>query len=126
MCVVQVHVSLGHTTVLAEPLFFGVPDGCGDSPAAALRSVLDRIGQLAINVNPLHFLLTPHNSHATHINYFNSRRLIIMHEFFCWSWCLLWITLMSLPRPASFASLMVRDESSNGGCSLKCMCIDVQ
>jgi hypothetical protein len=27
-----------------------MPDGSGDGPATALRSVLDRIGQLALNV----------------------------------------------------------------------------
>ena len=36
---------------MAEVTYFGTPDGSGHEPAAALRLVLDRIGQLAINVS---------------------------------------------------------------------------
>lgn len=49
----QVHVSLGHSTVMAEVMYFGTPDGSGHEPAAALHSVLDRIGQLALNVSSI-------------------------------------------------------------------------
>ncbi|CAL8462357.1 g1890 [Coccomyxa elongata] len=47
----RVHVSLGHCTLMAEVTYFGTPDGSGHEPAAALRLVLDRIGQLALNEN---------------------------------------------------------------------------
>lgn len=47
-------MSLGHSTVMAEVMYFGTPDGSGHEPAAALRSVLDRIRQLALNVSRHH------------------------------------------------------------------------
>ncbi|KAK9906478.1 hypothetical protein WJX75_002571 [Coccomyxa subellipsoidea] len=51
----KVHVSLGHSTVMAEVMYFGTPDGSGHEPAAVLHSVLDRIGQLALNENVREF-----------------------------------------------------------------------
>ena len=48
----QVHVTLGHSTVVAEALYFGTPDGTGQEPAAALSAMIGRIGQLALNVRP--------------------------------------------------------------------------
>ena len=48
----QVHVTLGHTTVMAEAQYFGLPDGSSQSPALALASTISRIGQLALNVSP--------------------------------------------------------------------------
>lgn len=59
----QVHVSLGHCTVMAEVTYFGTPDGSGHEPAAALRLVLDRIGQLALNVSPCFQLHLPHHNY---------------------------------------------------------------
>lgn len=47
----QVHVTLGHSTVVAEALYFGMPDGCGQEPAVALSAMIGRIGQLALNVS---------------------------------------------------------------------------
>ena len=47
----QVHVTLGHTTVMAEAQYFGLPDSSSQSPAAALASTISRIGQLALNVS---------------------------------------------------------------------------
>lgn len=49
----QVHVSLGHSTVMAEVMYFGTPDGSGHEPAAALHSVLNRLGQLALKVSSI-------------------------------------------------------------------------
>ena len=49
----QVHVTLGHTTVMAEAQYFGLPDSSSQSPAAALASTISRIGQLALNVRVL-------------------------------------------------------------------------
>ena len=49
----QVHVTLGHTTVMAEAQYFGLPDSGSQSPAAALASTVARIGQLALNVSHL-------------------------------------------------------------------------
>ena len=48
---VQVHVTLGHSTVMAEAQYFGLPDSSSQSPAAALASTISRIGQLALNVS---------------------------------------------------------------------------
>lgn len=47
----QVHVTLGHSTVMAEAQYFGLPDSSSQSPAAALASTISRIGQLALNVS---------------------------------------------------------------------------
>ena len=49
-------MTLGHTTVVAEALYFGTPDGDGQEPAAALQSMIARIGELSLNVSAL---LTP-------------------------------------------------------------------
>lgn len=49
-CAAQLHVTLGHTTVLAEALFFGTPEGSGEDPAQALSSMIARIGSLSLNV----------------------------------------------------------------------------
>jgi hypothetical protein len=46
----QLHVTLGHTTVLAEALYFGTPEGAGEDPAQALSSMVARIGSLSLNV----------------------------------------------------------------------------
>lgn len=48
----QVHVTLGHTTVMAEAQYFGLPDSSRQTPASALASTISRIGHLALNVSP--------------------------------------------------------------------------
>jgi hypothetical protein len=47
----------------AEAMYFGLPDGEGQDPAAALNAMLHRVGQLAVRVRPrlpartaMHFL----------------------------------------------------------------------
>jgi len=50
---VQMHVTLGHTTVMAEAQYFGLPDSSSHSPAAALALTISRISQLALNVSTL-------------------------------------------------------------------------
>ena len=47
------HVTLGHTTVMAEAQYFGLPDNSSHSPAAALALTISRISQLALNVTTL-------------------------------------------------------------------------
>ena len=49
--ILQVHVTLGHTTLMAEAQYFGLPDSSSQNPAAALASTVARIGQLALNVS---------------------------------------------------------------------------
>ena len=49
-CNAQLHVTLGHATVLAEALSFGTPEGAGQDPAQALSSMVARIGNLSLNV----------------------------------------------------------------------------
>jgi selenocysteine-specific elongation factor len=44
----KVHVVVGHTTVMAELLFFGVADGAGEPPEQALAGLTRRIGSLAL------------------------------------------------------------------------------
>ena len=44
----KVHVVVGHATVMAELLFFGVPDGAGEPPEQALAGLTRRIGTLAM------------------------------------------------------------------------------
>ncbi|KAK9842481.1 hypothetical protein WJX81_002027 [Elliptochloris bilobata] len=44
----RVHVTVGHTTQGAEAQYFGLPEGDGQDPAAALNALLHRVGQLAV------------------------------------------------------------------------------
>ena len=52
-------MTLGHTTVLAEALYFGTPEGAGQEPAAALQSMIARIGELSLNVRAVSEVLLP-------------------------------------------------------------------
>ena len=47
------HITVGHSTVMGETQFFGVPDGQGQPPAAALPALIKRVGQLATKVSSL-------------------------------------------------------------------------
>ena len=46
----KVHVTIGHATVMAELLVFGVPNRDGDSAQQALEGLTRRIGSLAVKV----------------------------------------------------------------------------
>lgn len=46
----KIHVTIGHSTVMAEITLLGVPDGHGEPPAEALRNLTQRIGKLAVKV----------------------------------------------------------------------------
>jgi len=43
-----VHVTVGHATVMAELLFFGVPDGAGEPADRALDGLMRRISSLTV------------------------------------------------------------------------------
>lgn len=47
----RLHVTVGHATMMAEIQFFGLPDGEGEAPAAALQGITSRIGALAEKVH---------------------------------------------------------------------------
>lgn len=68
----RLHVSVGHATVMADLLFFGLPDGQGESPATALQNITSRIGALAakVSLTMLHYCM--------HSHYF------FMTSFECW------------------------------------------
>ena len=44
----KIHVTIGHATVMADLLFFGVPDGDGEPAEQALEGLTRRIGSLAV------------------------------------------------------------------------------
>ena len=44
----KVHVVIGHSTMMAELLFFGVLDGAGEPPEQALAGLTRRISALAM------------------------------------------------------------------------------
>lgn len=46
----KLHVTVGHTTVMAEIQFFGLPDGEGEPPTTALQKSASRIGDIAQKV----------------------------------------------------------------------------
>ena len=46
----KIHVTIGHTTVMAELMFLGAQDGAGEPSAEALRNLTQRIGRLAVKV----------------------------------------------------------------------------
>lgn len=45
----KVHISVGHATVMGEVQFFGLPDGEGSDPAAALQLAAKRIGHFKVS-----------------------------------------------------------------------------
>lgn len=60
----KLHVTIGHVTVMTEIQFFGLPDGCGEAPAAALQAMTSRVGALSAKVSPrrLHIARARRNS----------------------------------------------------------------
>jgi selenocysteine-specific elongation factor len=48
----KLHVSVGHATVMAEPLFFGLQDGQGVGKEAAVQQLLANLQQLATSGAP--------------------------------------------------------------------------
>lgn len=59
----KVHVTIGHATVMAELLFFGVPDGDGEPPEHALEGLTRRIGSLAVKARRLLRLFCSFTAH---------------------------------------------------------------
>mmetsp|Transcript_20110 Transcript_20110/g.55989 ORF Transcript_20110/g.55989 Transcript_20110/m.55989 type:complete len:575 (-) Transcript_20110:259-1983(-) len=50
------HVSVGHATVMATPIFFGLPDGEGVAQDAALAMMMENLSSMASrNPTPMHF-----------------------------------------------------------------------
>ena len=45
------HVTIGHSTVMAELVLLGLPDGRGRPPTEASQSLTQRIGKLAVKVS---------------------------------------------------------------------------
>ena len=45
----KVHVTIGHQTVMAQPIFFGVPDGEGGGQETLLKNMFQHVGKHAVH-----------------------------------------------------------------------------